>query len=286
MDLNDIQKEVFQFMNERNYSPIPEFLEYSPAEMHNILFFPFHTESSIKILELTDEEYVKVPILNLIKFTIDLIEKNGEVKLTDKGFLPTKIVSEIYNQGFFKEENIEKGIVKLYKENDSISVRLTRILLELSGLVKKRKGKISLTQKSKDILNDNHKLLQLIMNTFSKKFNWAYFDGYGDNQIGQLGFGFTMILISNYGDEKQLTSLYASKYFNAFPQLKVLTIPEYDTIERFSTNCYSVRTFERFLYFFGVIKIENEQKGFIRETFIIKTDLFDKLIKCLPPRML
>lgn len=286
MDLNDIQKEVLQFMNERNARSIPEFLGYSPAEMQYILYLTFHKESSIKILELTDEEYLKIPILNLIKFALGLIEKNGEIKLTAKGFLPTKIVSEIYNQGFCKEEFIEKGLVKLYKENDSISVRLTRILLELSGLVKKRKGKITLTQKSKDILNDNHKLLQLIINTFSKKFNWAFFDGYGDNQIGQLGFGFSMILISNFGHEKQLDSFYATKYFNAFPDLKEQLVPVYETVERYISDCYSIRTFGRFLYFLGVVEVESEIKDFNRTTFVKKTDLFDKLVKCLPPKML
>jgi len=48
-----------------------------------------------------------------------------------------------------KEEYIEKGILKLYKETDSMSVNLSRILIELAGLIKKRKGKISLTKTEK-----------------------------------------------------------------------------------------------------------------------------------------
>jgi hypothetical protein len=133
---------------------------------------------------------------------MDLIDKNGEIKLTSKGFLPTKIVSELYQQGFLKENHIEKGFSKLYKETDSMTVNISRILIELAGLTKKRNGKLSLTKTATKILSDNYELLRLILVTFATKFNWAYYDGYGENQIGQLGYGFTLTLLSKYGKEK------------------------------------------------------------------------------------
>ncbi|MCZ8090506.1 MAG: hypothetical protein O9282_03950 [Flavobacterium sp.] len=284
MNFKDIQRYAEQFMQERNNRSVLEFEGYSPAEMHQILHFTFEDYGPIKIQELTNEDYEKIPLLNQIKFLLNLIDKNKEIKLTEKGFLPTKFVSEIYNQGFLKEEHIEKGIVKLNKELNSITIRLSRLLLELSGLVKKRNGKISLTQKSKEFQDDNHKLLLLILETFSKKFNWAYFDGYGENQIGQLGFGFSMILLSKYGNENQLATFYATKYFNAFPLLQEVQVSEYDTVERYTKDCYSIRTFERFFDYFGVINIETTGSGFNRLTYITKTDLFDKLIKCESPK--
>lgn len=46
-------------------------------------------------------------------------------------------------------------MAKLYKEADSESVHLTRILTELSGLAKKRNNKLSLTKiESKTISDD------------------------------------------------------------------------------------------------------------------------------------
>ncbi len=284
MDFMDIQKYAEQFMQERNSRSIPEFEGYSPTEMHQIFHFTFEAQSPLKIQKLNAEDYEKIPLLNLVKFLLQLIEKNKEIKLTEKGFLPTKFVFEIYNQGFLKEDHIEKGIVKLNKELNSMTIRLSRFLLEISGLVKKRNGKLSLTQKAKEFQEDNHKLLLLILETFSKKFNWAYFDGYGENQIGQLGFGFSMILLSKYGNEKQLATFYATKYFNAFPQFLELKVSEYETVERFISDCYSIRTFDRFFDYFGVINIETIGLGFNRVTYISKTNLFDKLIKCEPPK--
>jgi len=34
-----------------------------------------------------------------------------------------------------------------------------------------------------------------------EKFNWAHLDGYGENNIGELKFGFSLILLNKYGAE-------------------------------------------------------------------------------------
>ncbi len=282
MDLKDIQRHIDQRMNEQNNRPIPEFEGYSPFEMHQILNFTFGPDCPVKLQRLADSDYKKIPLLNQIKYLTDLIDKNGEIKLTNKGFLPTKVVSDLYRKGFLKDELIEKGITKLYKESDSMTVNLTRILIELAKLSKKRNGKLSLTKSSKKILDDNFELLRLILLTFAKKFNWAYYDGYGENQIGQLGYGFSLILLSKYGQEKRLDSFYAEKYFKAYPQLLDSIEPTYGTVESYSTKCYSLRTFDRFLDYFGLIKINDQGKRLDSIKYITKTDLFDRLIKCTP----
>lgn len=282
MDLKDIQKHIDQVMNEQNNKPIPEFEGYSPFEMHKILHFTFAIDIPLKLQKLSDADYQRIPILNQIRYLADLIKKNGEIKLTNKGFLPTKIVSDLYSRGFLKEEHIEKGISKLYKETDSMTINLTRILIELSGLTKKRNGKLSLTKSSKKILADNEELFRQIFLTFTNKFNWPYYDGYGENQIGQLGYGLSLILLSKYGQIKRLDSFYAEKYFMAFPKLLDSLEPTYGTLERNSTKCYSIRTFERFLDYFGLVTIEEEKKGFDSIRYITKTDLYDRLIKCTP----
>jgi len=269
-------------MNGHNNRPIPEFEGYSPFEMHKILHFTFAIDSPLKLQKLSGTDYKEIPILNQIKYLTDLIDKNGEIKLTNKGFLPTKIVSDLYSQGFLKDAHIEKGISKLYKETDSMTINLTRILVELAGLIKKRNGKISLTKSSQKILGDNEELLRQAFLTFTNKFNWAYYDGYGENHIGQLGYGFSLILLSKYGQEKRPDSFYAERYFKAFPQLLDSIEPTYGTVESYSSRCYSVRTFERFLDYFGVIKIDKQGKGLDSIKHITKTNLFDKLIKCTP----
>ncbi len=215
---------------------------------------------------------------------MNIIEKEGELKLTAKEYLPTKIVCDIYNKGFIKDEAIERGITKLRKEMDVMPINLTRILAELSKVVKKRNKKSSLTKKGKMQLNDDYELLKNIFQTFGLNFNWAYYDGYGDNEIGQLGFGFSLIMLSKHGSEKHTTNFYAEKYIKAFPDLIEQFEPamHFRTIEEQVFRCYSVRTFERFLNYFGLINLESKNKKWGADTYITKTELFDKLIKILP----
>jgi hypothetical protein len=285
MELKDIQRHIDQVINEQNHRSIPEFEGYSPFEMHRILHFTLGNDSPIQLQKLSDTDYKKIPILSQITYLTEWIDKNGEIKLTDKGFLPTKIVSDLYQQGFLKDEHIDMGISKLYRETDLMTVNLTRILIELGGLAKKRKGKLSLIKSTKKILEDKHELLRLMLLTFATKFNWAYYDGYGDNQIGQLGYGFSLILLSKYGHESRLNSFYAGRYFKAFPQLTVAVKPNYGTSEQYLTDCYSVRTFNRFLDYFGLVNIDRQGKGLDSVTYITKTDLYDRLIKCTPHKL-
>ncbi|NJN28485.1 MAG: hypothetical protein HC819_22185 [Cyclobacteriaceae bacterium] len=137
MSLKELQKHLDQVMNEQNNRSIPEFEGYSPFEMNQILYFTFSKDSPVQFQRLSDTDYKRIPLLNQIKYLTDLIDKKGEVKLTNSGYLPTKMVAELYHQGFLKDEHIEKGISKLYKETDSMTVNLTRILIELGGFVKR-----------------------------------------------------------------------------------------------------------------------------------------------------
>ncbi len=282
MDLKDIQKQIDAVVNQQNNSPRSDFGGYSPFEMHRILHFAFEPGSPLLLQKLSESDYLKIPMLNQVKFLANLIDKHGEIKLTDKGFLPVKIVTELYGQGFLKDEFIEEGISKLFKETDSMTVSLTRILTELASIVKKRNGKLSLTKSSLKILGNNEELLRLIFLTFARKFSWAYFDGYEDDRIGQLGYGFSLILLSKFGQEKQLDTFYAQKYFNAFPLLLDAGAPDYTTPEDYASRCYSIRTFDRFLDYFGLIHIEKQGKGYRSDKYITKTDLYDRLITCLP----
>ena len=282
MDFKNAQKQIDQIMNEQNNRSIPEFEGYSPVEMHNLLHFTFESNSPVSFQTLTEEEYLSIPILNLVKYFLNLVRESGEIKLTAKGFLPPKIVHKIYNQGFLEEYQFSSGISKLCKESDSLTVNLTRLSAELAGLTKKRKGKLSLTKAGEKMASDNHKLFELIFKTIAQKFSWAYYDNYEDEEFGQMGYGFSLILISKYGKQKRLVSFYAKKYLNAFPQFLESITPAYGTVEEYTSNCYSLRTFERFLCYFGLVEIEKQGKMFDIKTFITKTELFDKLIKVRP----
>lgn len=57
-----------------------------------------------------------------------------------------------------------------------------------------------------------------------------------------------------------------------------ISYPTYTTIESYVGHCYSQRTFDRFLSFFGGVRIEQE-RGMDTEKFVVKGDVFHKLFE-------
>jgi len=270
--MDNIEKYVIEAINNRNNEPVADFEGYSPNEMRFVLYDSFDSKSPIEILETTKNIYQNIPIFNQVKFLLDLINEKKELKLTNKGFLPTKIVAELYGKGFMKDYFIENGISKLYRESDVPSINLAKILVELSTLVKKRNNKLTLTKKGTEQIDKEHFIYQNIFKTFTEKFNWSYFDGFSNEEIGQFGFGFTLILLDKYGKEYRSTEFYADKYLKAFdfkaknPELEFADNPK---------RAYIIRTFERFLDYFGFTEYDNDGKNLK----VKKTKLFNELIK-------
>lgn len=284
MDLNEIQKEINRQMALENNRPMPEFEGYSPNEMHHIMYFPFGQDNPLKFMELSAADYQRIPLLNQIKYLLDLIEQAGELKLTSKGFLPVKIVADIYQKGFLKDEHIESGYQKLYKETDAMTINLSRILIEISGLVKKRNGKLSLTKASQKTRKNDAALLRLLFLNFANEFNWAYYDGCDEERIAQIGWGFSLILLSKHGSTKKDSSFYAEKYFRAFPSILSYLEPGNRSAREIAYRCYTLRFFKRFIYYFGLIEMEELKQGSDRIIQVRKTDLYDKLIQLRPHR--
>ncbi|MEX0881966.1 MAG: hypothetical protein WDZ72_00700 [Cyclobacteriaceae bacterium] len=123
----------------------------------------------------------------------------------------------------------------------------------------------------------------MIIKTYGKKFNWAFFDGYGENGIGQIGFGFSLILLSRYGLYWHKSSFYAQKYFKAFPDLLNIPDPPYTNRIAHCENCFSYRFFENFMRYCGLVEIKYEGELWKNNISVFKIDLFDKLISVEKP---
>ena len=286
MNKNEINIILDQIKDRQNSASQTNFEGYSPTEMHVILYATHSQNSPFQLIDMPEEAYKNIPIFNQIKFLGDYLIKNGEINLTKTGALPTKIVLDLYLQGYLQDRMLEKGIPKQMKETDSLVTHLPRVILELSGLVKKRYGKLSLTKVAPKILASNKELLKNIWETYTIKFNWSYNYGYGNNNVGQMGYAYTLILLSKYGDVEKPDNFYAEKYFKAFSMLRNIPDPGYSTIEKYTNNCFSYRTIDVFMRFFGLAKINGTHR-FLSDTYTIsKSEVFDKLIYCLPPAYL
>ncbi|WP_230458281.1 hypothetical protein [Leptospira weilii] len=261
-------------IEEINNTGLEEFDGLSPRQMHDILYEK--KQNSFYKLNPNDKTVNEIPLVKQLRYFLNQIEVETEVKLTKAGNLPPTLVKELYSQKIFVDELIENGFTKLTKETDSNSIVLTRVLCELSGILKKRNGTLSLTSKGRDIYKTDG-IFPLIFDTFANTFNWSYFDGYSNKMVGQFGNKFSLFLIHKYGDVERNTDFYSEKYFKAFPQL--LDNTEANQFSE-SYGCYSVRTFRRFLDYFGFIRLTGNH--FQKLMTVRKSETFDEFIVFKP----
>lgn len=273
---------IGEFMQKRNSTALPQLEGYSPTDMFAIIHELWGISSPVKMRKLSEEELNTIPLFCQVKYITGILHKEGKIKLTATKAIPPKIVKEVYELGV-RDWMIDEGISKLTKEADSQSVILTHIMLKVMKIIKEQKGIMTLTKNGEKIAKDNQKLFEELLWSFTCRFNFAYFDGYGNESVGGMASGFSLILLSKYGNQKRSYKFYAEKYFKVLPDLLKGFDNQYSTVEEQGVRCYSLRTFERFMLHFGLIEIEKTNYP-ENEIYITKSQLFDKMIQVSPPK--
>jgi hypothetical protein len=208
---------------------------------------------------------------------LEIINMNNGLKLTEKGNLPKKTVLDIHALGYFKSDH--DYLIKIQKEQDYFPLHICNILLKLSEITELRKGKIILTKKGTECINNHVKLFSEVLKMYCLKFNKAYLDRYESEEIGNIGAGFILYLISKFGNTSRELSFYTEKYIKAFPMLP-------DQIEPLGTiskseimaSCLNNRLFWGYS-FFGLIEIEKQSDSRINRNYLVRhTELFKSAI--------
>lgn len=256
-----------KIMENYNNTGINDFEGLSPEQMYNLLHKKWGENIiTINPLGLDGND---IPIIKQIKYFINLIEDNKEVKLTKNGYLPPSIVKEIYNKKFIEDVYIDTGITKLTKESDVENISIMKIICEMYGLIKNKNNKIIITNKTKEKLESKiffNKIFEIIY----KKFNWDYIFYLDEIEyFGQIENNYSLYLLNKYGNKWKDTEYYGKLYIKAFPEY--LKCIDSDS----AIICYEIKTFT-ILKYLGFIeyKIKELEEGEIK-----KTELFNKYIK-------
>lgn len=272
-------------IDEFNSMPDKDFEGYSPDEMKSLFDFLKNPYSPVKINELSEQAYESIPLLNQVCLLMSILNEQETITLTKAGNLPPKWVKDLYVLGP-PEPTVEMSPKNTIKEQSTIAVHLARVLLKGCNLSKERNNKLSLTRQGKRLLDNKPALLRIILDFLANKFNWGYFDGYDNPDIGRIGFGFTLILLAKYGNTQQTATFYADKYFKAFPGL-LLTAKNTNSfipIEQKVRYCYCFRNFQRYLSYLGLVNTTAVLGSLGLDDLILKTPLFDQLITIRPPQ--
>lgn len=250
-----------------NNKPLDIFDGLSPNEMHSLLYETFEERSPLRFRDSIENEVLDLsPFFRLCEELLFLVRRDGTLKLTPKGNLPRRTVLELYGHRILLDDIVESGIRKLLREENWWAIRVARLIVELSRLVRKANNKLMLTKKGSELLlkHNRDELFRRILRAYVVDFNWAYNDRFGEVPIGQFGIGFTLVLLIRYGASNQEVRFYADKYRVAFPRLlnELPVFPFDEPIDNFY-SCYASRVFSKFLCWFGFVPPKEPKDFFV-----------------------
>jgi hypothetical protein len=280
--LKEVQALADQFTQQRNQQPQDDFQGLMSEQVYRMLNFPFDSPQFFSFSKILVSE-PEAPILTLARWIIDAIDKKG-LKATAKGNLPQKLCRNAALD-FWKglsDDDIHHRI-RVNKEDDFMDLHVTRIILELSGLLRKTKGCFFLTRKYHQFNDQSERaaLYPKLFQTCCREFNWGYWDRYPEIPFIQQSFLFTLYLLRKYGDEWKPSGFYVDAFIKAFPMVvDEVESPPYFTAEEEIRNCYGLRVLQRFLQFMGLVSIEKipSEKPFSREYRIRKLPLLYEVV--------
>ncbi|HEY9489815.1 MAG TPA: hypothetical protein VIQ51_15860 [Chryseosolibacter sp.] len=243
-----------------NNRPEEDYCGLTFNEMRRLSFETFEADSPLQINpSISDQALDSLPFFRLTEEFLKIIQRDGYVKLTPLGALPKKILTGLYSHRFILEEAIEKEIHKLTREVDSPALSALHNNTVLSGLIRKANGKLFLTKVGSKLLTTRgrNKIFMRALYAYTDKLPWSNLDGYPALPVGNLGWGFSILMLLQEGDTPRAASYYAAKYLKAFPEFHhTYPLREYSTPERDLIRIYCLRTFDRFLEWWGFVKAD------------------------------
>ena len=280
--LEDVQALADQFMQQKNLLPQDDFQGLSSEHIHRMLYFPFDSPELFSFPETLSVE-PEAPILTLLQLITGAIDEKG-LKATAKGNLPQKLCKEAiidYRKHIPETDYLHR--MNISREDDFDDLHTARVILEISGLLRKTKGRFFLTKKYQKLISKAGLagLYPLILKTYCRKFNWGYRDGFDEIPFIQHSFLFSMYLLQLHGNDWKPFLIYQDYFLQAFPMATdEANSNSYRSAEDEVRNCFDSRTLNRFLHFMGLANIETipSDKPVSRDYRIRKLPLLDEVV--------
>ena len=191
------------------------------------------------------------------------------------------MLGELHDHHFIAEPHIDDTGFKLRVEDDSPVMGTLHAVACISGLVRKVHGKLVLTKLGERMLGakSRRQFFDIVFSTFTRKFNWAYNDGYPAFPLCQKAFGFSLYMVARFGSEEGHKDFYAHKFLTAFPDsINEFLEHQWSTPEHVFKMCYRLRTFDRFLEWFNLVDVEpNEEEGIHKRSLVRKSEIMDEI---------
>ena len=288
LTLDQLNTLIGEHAQKLNNAPKDDFDGISPNQMHILLHNALSSECALQYGEHIEEYLDRIPLFKLLELLISTIEGARSLKLTQRGNLPVKICKLLFDQQLIRWPHMH--LSRMLEEEIPFLPPLKHYLLD-QALVKKRNNGLSLTKKGERRLYDeDFDRFASFLNYFTGRFNWQNFYRIEDGgKCGQLGWAYSLLMLSRYGDLPRESRFYSAKCMQAFePELyKQRDNKEFAEATSRYHHCFKSRFFESFADWFGLVTIErrkNPAVSIFGELMITKTPLFDQVFQEIRPK--
>ncbi len=280
--LEEVQAFLDKQVQLQNAQPLAEFQGLSPAQMQQMLDFPFDSPQLVVSLEPLRVEPAAA-IMSLFELIVDAIGDKG-LKPTAKGNLPRAFCREAVTAYQGAMSTHEKRFYQnIASEEDFLPLHVTRVVAELAGLIRKYKGRFILSRDCRQRLESGGTaaIYPRLLRAYTQKFNWGYWDGYPELPFIQRAFLFTLFLLARFGSQWRPDTFYEDAFLLAFPSL-IDEAPQdgYFDPEDIVCQTYTWRTLVHFVDFFGLASVKpDSDKPLERSNKVIALPLLQEVVQ-------
>lgn len=224
-----------------------------------------------------------VPLLQGIVTLLNSIDSKG-LKLTQKGFLPTKVVQSIVEVAATAAEQRFLKFQKRFYEEEHISAQMVRVTAEVIKLVKVQKGRLFLTKKAQEFLALSPHQRFIVLFDSMLDVNMGYFDAH---QEALCVHGSSLIMLQLLRDKSHVfrtAEVYSALLIDLYPSLEeeidTLDARGYGDDDAFDifVDIVELRLFERLFLPLGLVEMRPAEDYRGEDTFA-KSALLDLLIQ-------
>jgi hypothetical protein len=243
-----------------NSQPLDDFLGLSPNQMYKIFYFTLEELKDIIWFKSSFDQKLldEVPVVKKTVKLLQLIGEKGEVKATEKGFLPMKMVNALIDKPF---DNFT-----VQSEEYASEVLALRKVITSCGWIKKKSKKFSLTKKGEVILDKGFMISDYLtlLRYWLTKHNWAFTDLLPDCTVIQESSVFLLYMLNRLASERIPAERIFQSFIRAFPfvldDLKSKSTNRHQTLDEELRHIFNTRFIVRVAEYFGLVHRYTDDK--------------------------
>ncbi len=228
-------------------------------------------------------DFGKIPLLEGVNTLLKNIDTKG-LKLTQKGFLPTKVVKSIVEVANTTAGERFLEHQTRYYEAEHFSASLTRVVADVLKLTKEQKGKLFITKKGNEYLAlDKHQQYIVLFNIMLG-INMGYFDNRQEAICVHNSSLIMLQLLRDKSRDFRTVDVYTAILLESYPMLdnEIEKLEPYGYIEKEPFDIYvsiaEIRLFKRLFLPLGLVEMK-VGKSYTDSNKYAKSELLDNLIE-------